>query len=229
MLYLSLRISRLSEFESLTADERKALAPKLVANGETAKDAFDHLVTVIGDATATAANIRSVQNFIAQAGGLKNTETWQHITSIVKVNASPVRDIKEPVAEPERRPSSTIEIRVNKKDKFLAALQRDPINKFRVNALTDAGLKAIGASGHPYDNARAQTTYRSDPQLHYANDKSEDKNFGPNYFFVHWDACSSKGSKSTIVGDARGGLAHGPSATIANVNEYLKRTHQARR
>ena len=87
----------------------------------------------------------------------------------------------------------------------------------------------MGASWHPFDNARARTDYRTDPQLHYANDKSDDKNYGQNYFFVHWDPTSSNGSKSTVIGDARGGLGHGPMAKIGDVKNYLKRTNQAPR
>jgi hypothetical protein len=214
-------------WDQLTNAQQKALEGKLeLKKGETTRQAFDRLVTVGDDSTATAANIESVQNFVAQAGGLTNSETWQQITAITKVTPG-ASDLSEPVDNSSRRESSNIEIKVADKNKFFDALKTDPINKFTVNSLGDSFIKGVGTSWHPFDNARAQTDYRTDPQLHYANDKSDDKNYGPNYFFVHWDPTSSNGSKSTLIGDARGGLSHGPMAKIEDVNNYLKRTKQA--
>ena len=213
-------------WDQLTDAERKALEGKLeLKKDETSRQAFNRLVAA-DDETTTSANIQSVENFIAQAGGTKNSETWQQITAITKVTPG-TSDLSEAVDDSSRRESSNIEIKVDDKNKFFTALKNDPINKFTVNSLGDAVMKGVGASWHPFDNARAQTAYRTDPQLHYGNDLSNDKNYGPNYFFVHFDPTSSNGSKSTVIGDARGGLSHGPMAKIGDVNNYLKRTKQA--
>src|SRR4030095_9397912 len=135
-------------------------------------------------------------------------------------------DLFAPVEDCSRRESSHLEVKVADKNKFFDALKRDPINKFAVNSFGDAVMKGVGASWHRFDNARARTDYRTDPQLHYMNDLSDDQNYGPNYFFVHWDATSSHGSKSTVLGDARGALSHGPMAKIGDVTNYLRRTKQ---
>ncbi len=219
-------------WDQLTDAERKAIASKLqLKKGETARGAFNNLVTVSGDNTATAANVQSVQNFIAQAGGLKNSETWQQISAITKVTPqgqAPL-DINKGMLDSTGRQSSDLEITVADKGKFLTALQKDPMNSFVVDSLGDEALKKAGLSWHPFNNARATTDYRSDPQLHYSNDRSNDSNYGPNYFFVHWDPTSSSGRKSTVVGDVRGGLGHGPRGTVGQVTDYLKRTQQAPR
>jgi hypothetical protein len=210
----------------ISTAERKALEGKIeLQEGETFRQAFSRLVSA-ADQITTAANIQSVRNFIAQAGGTQNSNAWQQSTAITKVTPG-AADLLEPVADSSRRESSHLEVRVADKNKFFDALKSDPINKFTVNSIGDALMKRVRASWHRFDNARARTDYRTDPQLHYMNDLSEDKNYGPNYFFVHWNATSSNGSKSTVIGDARGALAHGPMAKIGDVTNYLRRTKQA--
>jgi hypothetical protein len=211
---------------NISPAERKALEGKLeLREGETFQEAFSRLVSG-ADEVSTSANIQSVRNFIAQSGGTKNSDTWQQITAITKVTPG-AADLFEPVEDSSRRESSHIEVKVADKYKFFEALKSDPVNRFTVNSIADAMVKVVGASWHRFDNARARTDYRTDPQLHYMNDLSEDPNYGPNHFFVHWDATSSNGSRSTIIGDARGALAHGPMAKIENVTHYLRRTKQA--
>jgi len=209
----------------ISAAERKALEGKLERQeGETFEEAFSRLVSG-ADETTTAANIQSVRNFIAQAAGTKNSNIWQQITAITKVTPGAF-DLFAPVEDSSRRESSHLELKVADKNKFFDALKSDHINRFTVNSLGDAMMKRVGASWHRFDNARARTDYRTDPQLHYMNDLSDDPNYGPNYFFVHWDATSANGSRSTIIGDARGALAHGPMAKIGAVTNYLRRTRQ---
>jgi hypothetical protein len=43
---------------------------------------------------------------------------------------------------------------------------------------------------HEFDSARAVTTYSDQPSLHFANDRADEPEYGPNYFFVHWDVTS---------------------------------------
>ena len=42
---------------------------------------------------------------------------------------------------------------------------------------------------HKHDGA-GRTTTSGDPSFHFANDRAKEANYGPNYFFVHWDATS---------------------------------------
>ena len=218
-------------WDRLSEAEQKAIATKLlVPKGSTTRAVFNKMVTNL-DVNQTAANIQSVKNFIAQAGGLTNSATWQQITTIVNVVP------QGPAAgnsdwETNRNKllgnyqSSDIEIRVADSAKFLETLAQDPINKYSVDSRGDEALKAVGASWHPFNNARAQTDYRSDPQLHFANDKSDDPNYGSNYYMVHWDPTSSNGRESTFIGNLRGGMGHGPRAPAGAVTDYLKRTKQ---
>ena len=226
-------------WDQLSEAEQKAIASKLkLGKGQTVRQRFNELVTVKGDATKTAANILSVQNFIAQAGGLKNSDVWQQITEIASVTAkgppSGEKNIggktKEILdgSDPNKHQQSDMAIRVADKDKFLTALKNDPINQFLVNSTGDEIWKGIGASWHQFDNARATTDYKTDPQMHYFNDHTDKPAFGPKYFELHWDPTSSNGRKSTIIGDLRGGAGHDKRrATVGEVKEYLKRTNQA--
>lgn len=43
---------------------------------------------------------------------------------------------------------------------------------------------------HRFDSARAVTRHAGEPSLHFANDRADEQGYGPNYFFVHWDATS---------------------------------------
>lgn len=88
------------------------------------------------------------------------------------------------------------------------------INGFRRSYLEltvlnrDAFLQALADAGyivnrepfwtiHKFDSAREQTEYSRHPALHFANDRANEAEYGPNYFFVHWDSTSPWFKKST--------------------------------
>ena len=174
-------------WDQLTDEERKALAPKLT----TVKDAdkitkkelkaagqkFDNLVTVKGDAQATADRIATAQNFVAnfsQGGPANQNAVYQQINSIEAIGRS------------------TVEVTVQNKDQFLTALSNAG---YAVNSADEYAANAWaritkGSVDHPFDSARAPTIYYSDPELHFANDHADDPRYGPNYFFAHWDPAS---------------------------------------
>jgi hypothetical protein len=49
---------------------------------------------------------------------------------------------------------------------------------------------------HKFDSAREVTEYSHQPSLHFANDRADETEYGPNYFFVHWDKTSAWFRKS---------------------------------
>jgi RHS repeat-associated protein len=215
-----------SPWEQLSDEERRLLAPKLItvkdASKLTAKDlasagkAFNSLVTVEGDAQATATNIAAVQDFVTAAGGYKNSKVWQDITKIVQVafqGPPPAGDY--PVQ------SSEIHVIVADKKNFLADLQHEG---YAVNTLGD---KLFRGKYHPFDNASAFTPRINDPDLHFANNNANDPNFGPNYFYAHWDRASVNSREGGPVGDAVAGASHDKGlASPQAVRQYLKRTLQ---
>jgi hypothetical protein len=87
---------------------------------------------------------------------------------------------------------STVEVTVRDKDQFLTALAKQG---YAINSadetVTDAYARITkGSVDHPFDSARARTIYATDPELHYANDRSNNPRYGSNYFFAHWDPTS---------------------------------------
>lgn len=213
-------------WEQLSNEERTLLAPKLVsvkdASKLTAKElsaagsAFNRMVTVDGNAEGTATNIAAMQDFIAAAGGYKNSKVWRDITSIVAVTFG-----GPPPAGDYAVQSSEIHVTVADKKTFLADLQNEG---YEVNTVSD---KLFRRTYHPFDNASALTPRINDPQLHYANNKSNDPDFGPNYFFAHWDRASSHSREGGPIGDAAAGASHSKGfASPQAVREYLKRTRQ---
>ena len=124
--------------------------------------------------------------------------------------------------------SSSLEVTVADKGKFLTALSNEG---FIVNETVPSLIGKILGTYHPYDNARAKTLYQKDPQLHLSNDKVEDPNYGPNYFWAHFDRTSVNASVGQgPLGQAVAGKEHDKGfASPQRVREYLKRTGQAPR
>ncbi|MBS1788340.1 MAG: hypothetical protein JST85_11500 [Acidobacteria bacterium] len=51
-------------------------------------------------------------------------------------------------------------------------------------------------TNHKFDSAREMTNYSMQPSLHFANDRANESEYGPSYFFVHWDKTSAWFRKS---------------------------------
>jgi len=213
-------------WDQLTDEERKALAAKLTtvkdANKITKKELkaagqkFNDLVTVKGNAQATADNIATAQNFVqnfSQGGPASQNAVYQQIDQIKRIERS------------------AIEVTVRDKDQFLAALSNAG---YAVNSADEYVANAWaritkGSVDHPFDSARAPTIYYSDPELHFANDRADDSKFGPNYFFAHWDRASVNCDFGCgPIGRATSGMEHSNGhASPGQVRDYLKRIGNA--
>lgn len=126
---------------------------------------------------------------------------------------------------------STVNVIVNNKDDFLGALTNAG---YAVNSADEYVANAYaritkGSVDHPFDSARAPTIYASDPELHLANDRSNDPNYGPNYFFAHWDPASVNCDFGCgPIGRASSGMEHSKgAASTGQVRDYLKRIGNA--
>lgn len=75
---------------------------------------------------------------------------------------------------------SYLELTVIDRDEFLKTLA---ISDYVVN-------REPFWSIHRFDSAREMTDYSHQPSLHFANDRADEDDYGPNYFFVHWDKAS---------------------------------------
>ncbi len=172
-----------SPWSQLSADEQFALAAKLVALDaelpqsdqlfEAAAERFDQFIIEydLQGATnhqATFDNLLTAQNFIAHIGGLNNSAIWKQIAEIKGFRRS------------------YLELTVVDRQEFLETLaelgyviNREPFWTI-----------------HKFDSAREATDYSHHPSLHFANDRANETDYGPNYFFAHWDKTSSWFRKS---------------------------------
>src|SRR5262249_12037573 len=152
-----------------TKKEQELITSKLkIEQGQTARVAFNALVTVKGDDKATNTNVLSVQNFLKQVGG---TAAWQQIQNITGV------EYNAPNQATKEDQSSNIKMTIGDTGKFLHALEKDG---YDVNGIGDFSRKlgqtvyrnfweiVAGAinnttpvitnpANHPFDNARAST------------------------------------------------------------------------
>jgi hypothetical protein len=192
-------------WENLSHLEQRLLAPKLIAitdeeespteNLRRAGEAFDRGILDMFAAfpesvEEISARILTVRNFMAQTGAYRNSPIWQQIARIYGFR------------------KSYAELTVHDRDELLRILQA-------------AGYRIINElpwSIHRFDSVRAVTTFADEPSLHFANDRADEEGYGPNYFFVHWDAtsvcfCESRGWWRWIPGarwieKLRAGLHH---------------------
>jgi RHS repeat-associated protein len=223
-------------WDSLTKQEKELIQPKLRRQGtQTIREAFNNLVRT-NDDKGTEANVQSLKNFIAAAGGYTNSAVWQQIQYITRVTYQPGTDPRSG-----QQQSSVIDMQIADRGKFLDALKKEG---YDVNGWGDTGRKigqtvkrnlgaiAEGIVGgrspvitnppdHAFDNARARTWAESDPQLHLYNDS------GGNAFQAHWDWTSSNAYQDGPIGNIAGGWSHGPSASPQRVNQYLKEIGKA--
>lgn len=121
---------------------------------------------------------------------------------------------------------STIEVTVRNKDDFLNALASEgySVNSAEEGVAQEISRRERGRADHPFDNARSLTYYDTDPELHFANDQADNSNYGPNYFFAHYDRSSVNClSGCGVIGRALSGRKHAEgSASPAQVTNYYK-------
>ena len=107
-------------------------------------------------------NLLTAQNFVLHAGGYDNSAIWRQILEIKGFRRS------------------YLELTVFDRNEFL-------------RVLTDCGYvinREPFWTIHKFDSARERTEYSHHPPLHFANDRANETDYGPNYFFVHWDGAS---------------------------------------
>lgn len=112
--------------------------------------------------SGTLENFLTAQNFIAHAGGLDNSALWQQVAEIKGFRRS------------------YLELTVWDRTEFLRVLAR--LN-YVINREPFWTI-------HKFDSAREITEFSYHPALHFANDRANEREYGENYFFVHWDRTS---------------------------------------
>lgn len=192
--------SQLPEVEkNLLALKFRSTSPmnSVEAHMETAVQALIH---VQEDTDLSAKRFLTLRNFIRQVSTMP--EAWEQVAVIVGVAIS------------------YLEIRVHDCDSFLHILR---VNGYAVNSWMERVSRLVG-QGHRFDSARALTEHRHDPQLHFVNDRADEESYGPNYFFVHWDAQSVFAIRGSLLGRIVAGRTHKHScASPQQVDEYLNR------
>lgn len=197
-------------FSLLTQDEQLLLAPKLLALARhadftsadfaPAAQRFQTLLLTENQSRNPADKFLTLQNFTRQLGQIP--AAWGQVNSFVGVA------------------QSYLELTVRDHRHFLAALQAAG---YAVNSWMEKISRWAG-HGHRFDSARARTAQRFEPQLHLVNDRADEAAYGPNYFFVHWDAQSVYAQRGWLLGRIAAGRTHAHhTATPQEVDEYLNR------
>jgi len=222
----------LDSWDELTRRKQSLIKKKLVLKkGETYRSRFDQLVKG-ADSKATAANTQSVKLFI---GAVAKTDAWQQIKSIERVDSNGSNERGEAY-------TSNIGVQANGEgllkslgnkgyevngggDEVRKALQTAQRNvvPFLISLVVPGFPSTVNSPDHPFDNARASTALREDPQLHFYNEQ------GGDHFQAHWDPTSSNAVPDGLYGNFVGGMGHGNPATINQVNDYLKKTQKSPR
>lgn len=195
-----------SYFLQLQAEEQQLIAPKLLAQPDLAADEarvpglFHELLHTADDPQHSANKLLTLRNFVRQVNAMP--AAWEQIARIVGVAPS------------------YLEITVVDCGEFLRILQA---NGYAVNSWMEKVSRWVG-HGHRFDSARALTEHRRDPQLHFVNDRADEEAYGPNYFFVHWDAQSVYARHGWMLGRIAAGRTHAHhTATPQEVSAYLQR------
>ncbi|MBL8203486.1 MAG: hypothetical protein JNM09_04595 [Blastocatellia bacterium] len=156
------------------------------------------LIHVPHDEERSRNQLLTLRNFVRQVNTIPNA--WDQIETIVGVSIS------------------YLEIRVYDCDEFLRTLKT---HGYAVNSWMEKVSRWVG-HGHRFDSARALTEHRHEPQLHFVNDRADEEAYGPNYFFVHWDAQSVYAKRGWMLGRIAAGRTHAHhSATPQEVEAYL--------
>ena len=195
-----------SYFFQLRTAEQQLIVPKLLAQADAAAD-NSHVIGLLHKLLHTADNpeqsankLLTLRNFIRQVNAIPNG--WEQIETIVGVA------------------QSYLEITVFDCAEFLRVLKAQG---FAVNSWMEKVSRWVG-HGHRFDSARALTEYRHEPQLHFVNDRADEEAYGPNYFFVHWDAQSVYAQRGWLLGRLAAGRTHAhQTATPQEVKAYLER------
>ncbi len=193
-------------FFHLQAEEQQLITPKLLLRADPAADdalvigLLHELIHTADDLEQSANKLLTLRNFMRQVSAIPNA--WQQIETIVGVA------------------HSYLEFTVFDCGEFLRVLKA---NDYAVNSWMEKVSRWVG-HGHRFDSARALTEQRHDPQLHFVNDRADEAAYGPNYFFVHWDAQSVYARRGSLLGRIAAGRTHAHQcATPQQVEAYLNR------
>ncbi len=209
VFYMSVGVREAENFFSLLAQgEQQLLVSKLLAlvsradftpdDFELAAQRFQTLILTENQSRNPTDKFLTLQNFTRQLG--QNPAAWGQVNSIIGVA------------------QSYLEMTVNDHRQFLAALKAAG---YAVNSWMEKISRWVG-QGHRFDSARARTEHRFEPQLHLVNDRADEAAFGPNYFFVHWDAQSVFAKRSSLLSRLAAGRTHKhQTATPQEVKAYL--------
>ena len=191
-------------FSQLRAAEQQLIVPKFLPRAEDVVDDIrvtgwlHELIHIPDDLEQSINRLVTLRNFIRQTSAIP--QAWEQLETIVGVAIS------------------YLEIRVFDRDEFLRILKA---HGYAVNSWMEKISRWVG-HGHRFDSARALTKYRHEPQLHFVNDRADEEAYGPNYFFVHWDAQSVYAQRGSLLGRIIAGRTHAHQcATPQQVDEYL--------
>lgn len=151
-----------SPWSQLNQAEQLALSPKLTASVEDAGERFDQFVIEYDQHGAINHQATEDNLLTAQNFIAQASVFWQQIAEIKGFRRS------------------YLELTVFDRDEFLRVLaeldyviNREPFWTI-----------------HKFDSAREMTDYSHQSSLHFANDRADEADYGPNYFFAHWDKTS---------------------------------------
>jgi hypothetical protein len=199
-----------ASWASLTEAEREKFTLKLSPDAARDDDFEDRvrraraacaaLTVVEGDVRETADRFLTLRCFVAQTSA--DRAVWGQLHRILVVRRS------------------FLEFTVHDRDGFLSALRAAG---YAVNSWMEKIARRF-SKYHRFDNARALTDYRFDPQLHFCNDRADEEGYGPAYFSAHWDAQSVYARHSSLLSRIPAALSHATQpATPEQVREYLRR------
>lgn len=203
-------MSALPVFSLLPTEEQRLLLPKLLglpsladypfATYEEAAQRLHTLVHLENLQHSVEDKYLTLQNFTRQVSQLP--AAWAQVHCFVGVARS------------------YLEVTVYDHREFLVALKTAG---YAVNSWMEAVGRWAG-NGHRFDGARARTEHRYEPQLHLVNDRADEADYGPNYFFVHWDAQSVFARRGSLLGRLAASRTHKyHSASPQEVKAYLDR------
>jgi hypothetical protein len=203
--------SRAPFFLDWPVAEQRLIAPKLAQFDAAVTDEAQllhrlyELIHTPDAPVQSADKLLTLRNFTRQVTAIPSA--WEQVETIVGVAIS------------------YLEIRVYDCLEFLQILRA---HGYAVNSWMEKVSRWVG-HGHRFDSARALTQYRHEPQLHFVNDRADEEAYGPNYFFVHWDAQSVYAERGSLLGRIVAGRTHAHQcATPQQVDEYLQRYQQTR-
>lgn len=157
-----------SPWSQLSEAEQLALSPKLAALPEDAAERFNQFV-IEYNRQGTLNHPATNDNLLTAQNFIAQAATfWNHVAEIKGFRRS------------------YLELTVWDRTEFLRELaeldyiiNREPFWTI-----------------HKFDSARELTDYSHQPSLHFANDRTDEREYGEHYFFAHWDKTSAWFRKS---------------------------------